>query len=27
VSMLDLAAGTVAASFTTGNGCEFVEYY
>jgi len=27
VSMLDLAAGTVTASFTTGNGCEFVEYY
>ena len=27
VSMLDLAAGSVTASFETGNGCEFVEYY
>jgi len=27
VSMLDLAAGAVTASFATGNGCEFVEYY
>jgi len=27
VSMLDLAAGAVTASFTTGKGCEFVEYY
>jgi len=27
VSVLDLAAGTITASFATGNGCEFVEYY
>jgi DNA-binding beta-propeller fold protein YncE len=27
VSVLDLAAGAVTASFATGNGCEFVEYY
>jgi hypothetical protein len=27
VSVPDLAAGRVAASFATGNGCEFVEYY
>ena len=27
VSLLDLAAGKVTASFATGNGCEFVEYY
>jgi 6-phosphogluconolactonase (cycloisomerase 2 family) len=27
VSMLDLAAGAVTASFDTGMGCEFVEYY
>lgn len=27
VSMLDLAAGAVTASFDTGKGCEFVEYY
>lgn len=27
VSVLDLAAGAVTASFVTGNGCEFVEYY
>jgi DNA-binding beta-propeller fold protein YncE len=27
VSVLDLAAGVVTASFATGNGCEFVEYY
>lgn len=27
VSVLDLAAGAVTATFATGNGCEFVEYY
>jgi len=27
VSVLDLAAGAVTASFATGKGCEFVEYY
>jgi hypothetical protein len=27
VCMLDLAAGAVTASFATGNGCEFIEYY
>lgn len=27
VSVLDLANGTVSASFTTGNGCEYAEYY
>jgi DNA-binding beta-propeller fold protein YncE len=27
VSLLDLAAGQISGKFTTGNGCEFVEYY
>jgi len=27
VSVLDLAAGAVTASFASGKGCEFVEYY
>jgi len=27
VSALDLSAGTVASTFATGNGCEYVQYY